>query len=124
MYKLLVIDDSETNTMLIKSVFEDESSDIEVVIENNSKNAMSVVKTIHPNLILLDLMMPGINGEDILKELKSEPHTKDIPVIVVSAKQDQSEIDTVIELGAMEYIMKPISINNLFTRVTDLIKNM
>lgn len=124
MYKLLVIDDSETNTMLIKSVFEDESSDIEVVIENNSKNAMSVVKTIHPNLILLDLMMPGINGEDILKELKSEPFTKDIPVIVVSAKQDQSEIDTVIELGAMEYIMKPISINNLFTKVTDLIKNM
>lgn len=121
MYKLLVIDDSETNTMLIKAVFEDESNEIEVLIENQSKNAINMVKTSMPDLILLDLMMPGINGEDILKELKQDPQTTVIPVIVVSAKQDQTDIDNVINLGALEYIIKPISIDNLYNRVTNIL---
>jgi len=106
MYKLLVIDDSETNTLLIKSLFEDESDEITVYIETNSKNAVDTVVEVMPSLILLDLMMPGIDGEEILRELKKMDSVKDIPVVVISAKQEAEDIQKVLDLGAFEYIKK------------------
>lgn len=122
MDKILVIDDSETNTILIKSIFEDEDSNSEIIIVNNSKEAVSKAITTMPSLILLDLMMPGINGEDILKELKQRDETKHIPVIVVSAKQEEEDIKHVLQLGALVYIKKPISIYNLYKRVREITK--
>lgn len=120
MRKLLVIDDSETNTMLIKSLFEYDEG-IEIIIENDSLSAIETVKATMPSLILLDLMMPGIDGEQILRELKQIESTKDIPIVVISAKQEQEDIDTVMELGALEYIKKPIGISNLYDKVRELL---
>ena len=114
--KILVIDDSETNNLLIKSLFED-TEQYEVYIENNSTIALDKTLIYNPDVILLDLMMPFKDGIVVFKELKNHPSTKKIPVIVVSARYEKKEVELLMKMGAVDYILKPIGINNVFERV-------
>lgn len=111
--KILVIDDSETNILLIKSLFEDEEL-IHVDVLLNSRLALKRIEEVMPDLILLDIMMPDIDGFTILTILKRDEQLKHIPVIVVSAKDEQTDIDRAYALGAENYITKPIIIDELF----------
>ena len=110
--KILVIDDSETNILLIKSLFEDEEL-IHVDVLLNSRLALKRIEEVMPDLILLDIMMPDIDGFTILTILKRDEQLKHIPVIVVSAKDEQTDIDRAYALGAENYITKPIIIDEL-----------
>jgi two-component system, OmpR family, phosphate regulon response regulator PhoB len=79
-------------------------------------------KRAHPDLILLDLMLPDLQGTEICKSLKSDPETKDIPVIMLTAKGE--EIDRVLgfELGADDYVVKPFSVRELILRIQVVLK--
>jgi len=79
--------------------------------------AVDRVIQVKPDLILLDLMIPGIEGFDVCKLLKSNPSTARIPIIMVSAKTEESNIVTGLELGADDYITKPFSVSVLIARV-------
>ena len=120
--KILVIDDSETNNILIKSLFE-HLEGYEVIALNNSKEVLHIIEKFLPDLILLDLMMPQKDGFTILKELKSIPVCKDIPVIIVSAKQEARDIELAMKLGASDYIRKPLGNNNLVKKVEAFFTN-
>ena len=98
-YKILVIDDSETNLYLIKSIFRDQKN-ISVFSESESSHALKVVKQIRPDIILLDLMMPEIDGFELLKQLKSNINFRNIPVVIISAYDDDVLINRATELGA------------------------
>jgi CheY-like chemotaxis protein len=76
-----------------------------------------------PDLILLDLLMPRINGYDFLTEIKASGKTKDIPVIVISALTDQENVNKAMALGANEFIKKPVDIKKLVELVGSVIKN-
>ncbi|MCG8701372.1 MAG: response regulator [Bacteroidales bacterium] len=115
-YKVLVIDDSEVNLFLIKSIFEDQT-DIKISIENNSRKAMKNIKEKQPDLILLDLMMPHVDGYQILEELNEDEKLKSIPVIVISAKSDRDSVAKAFEYNIVDYIKKPIVLPDIENKI-------
>lgn len=116
--KLLVIDDSETNVLLLKSIFDDVEG-IQVSVLLNSRLAIKKISELKPHLILLDIMMPDMDGFTILAIVKNDDKLKNIPVIVVSAKDDQVDVDRAMSLGALDYVKKPFGIDLLYTKVLD-----
>lgn len=117
--KLLIIDDSETNLLLIESMFESNSR-VQVLTKGSGKNIVPFCRKNLPDLILLDLMMPEISGFDVLDLLQRDSDLKQIPVIIISALDGQTDIKRAIELGATDYIVKPID----FDENTKLILEM
>ena len=117
--KLLLVDDSSTNNMLIKSYFEEEN--YTVLTAEDGPTALDILNSEMPDLILLDIMMPGMDGYQVLTKIKSNPVTRRIPVIVVSAKDKKADITKAFELGAIDYITKPVGLGNLFEIVERLI---
>ena len=111
---ILVVDDEKYIVEMLQYNLEKEG--YKVLTARNGKQALEQVKR-HVDLILLDIMMTEMNGLDVLRELKRVEKTKSIPVLFLTAKS--SEIDEVIglELGAEDYIVKPISIKKLIARV-------
>jgi two-component system, sensor histidine kinase and response regulator len=104
---VLVIDDSETNLLLFESMFENEPR-INILVKDSGKDIIEYCKKNNPDLILLDLMMPEISGFDVLEILQSHNELKQIPIIIISALDGPAEIKRAIELGANDYIIKPI----------------
>ena len=85
---------------------------------DNGEEALGLAKQYHPDLIILDLMLPGLQGEDILKTLKDDVELKVIPVIVFSNKSNQSDIDNVLKSGAAKFMIKSSTdLNDLTTVV-------
>ena len=118
---ILVIDDSTTNVVLLQAVLNNKGYIIETAL--NVKDAYTVVNRKIPDLILLDLLMPRINGYEFLKEIKANDKTCKIPVIVVSALTDQENIQRSMALGANEFITKPVDIQKLLEMVDLVLKN-
>ncbi len=116
LFTILIVEDSETSGLLIQSLFE-ETGRYKANIAMTGTKALHFVKKEIPNLILLDIMLPDIDGYTILKRLKMNHTTKNIPVIMVSAKNRTADIEKAMKLGAIDYIVKPIGVNNLFARV-------
>jgi two-component system alkaline phosphatase synthesis response regulator PhoP len=116
---ILVVDDEKDIVEMLQYNLEKEG--YKVLTARNGKQALEQVKR-HVDLILLDIMMTEMNGLDVLRELKRVEKTKSIPVLFLTAKS--SEIDEVIglELGAEDYIVKPISIKKLIARVRTAIR--
>jgi CheY-like chemotaxis protein len=105
--KLLVVDDAEANLLLFQSMFENDDR-IEVLLRDNGKDMEAYCQEHMPDLILLDLMMPDVHGFEVLKALKSNPGLKDIPVIIISALDGKEDKNKGKELGALEYMVKPV----------------
>ena len=105
--KLLVIDDSEANLMLFESMFENDIR-IELLLRDNGIGIEKYCSKHMPDLIMLDLMMPEVNGFEVLERLQSNADLKHIPVVIISALQGHDDIKRAIDLGAFDYIIKPV----------------
>jgi len=104
---VLVVDDTPDNLSLMSGILKDT---YKLKVANSGERALKLARGEHPpDLILLDIMMPGISGYDVIKELKQDPKTRDIPVIFVTAVIDMEEEKRGLDLGAVDYITKPIS---------------
>lgn len=116
---ILVVDDEQDIVDLVKYNLQREG--YRILTARNGKEALDQSQK-HPSLILLDVMMPEINGLEVLKTLKSNPSTRGIPVVFLTAKG--SEVDEIIglELGADDYISKPISIPKLIARIKNVLR--
>ena len=115
--KLLLADDDEaivdaTTIML-------EMMGYEVMQTLDGSKVIDIVKN-SPDLILLDIWMSGIDGRDVCKELKSNPETKDIPVLMISASRDIRQ--SALEAGANDFLEKPFEMNDLLAKVETLLK--
>ncbi len=116
---ILVVDDSETNLVLLEAVLKERGLKV-----NTAKSVNQAMDTLHsekPDLILLDLLMPGVNGYDMLDRLKSSNEFKDMPVIIVSAVIDPETQKTCLDKGAWDYMTKPVEIDTLLTRVGEIL---
>jgi two-component system, OmpR family, alkaline phosphatase synthesis response regulator PhoP len=120
-YKILVVDDEKDIVDILKYNLEKESEFI-VITAFDGKEAIDKAISEKPNLIILDIMMPELNGFDVCKKLKTYAETSKIPVIFLTAKEN--EIDEIIglELGADDYIQKPISPRKVIARVKSVIR--
>lgn len=112
--KILVVEDDEDILELISYNLEREN--YSVTKAESGEDALRRTAQTPPDLILLDLMLPGIDGLEICRQLKSEPGTRAIPIVMVTAKGEESDIVTGLELGADDYVTKPFSIKELLAR--------
>ena len=114
-YKILVVDDVPLNQMLVERMLGRFNFNIKKA--GNGYEALQSIKEEKPDLILLDIMMPVMDGFEVLKELKRSPETKDIKVIILSALNTNSDIIKGYELGAKDFITKPIMLDKLVNSV-------
>ena len=106
METILVVDDTESNIDILVDVL-DEKYDIRVALDGQS--ALEIAESEHPDLILLDIMMPGMDGYEVCRRLKRSEKTQDIPVIFVTSMGEVEDETRGFEVGAIDYIVKPIS---------------
>ncbi|OSM04036.1 HD domain-containing phosphohydrolase [Magnetofaba australis] len=104
--KIFVVDDTETNIDVLLETLADEY-DVSVALDGES--ALEDIPLTNPDLILLDVMMPGMDGYEVCRRLKENPATREIPVIFITAKQESSDETHGFEVGAVDYITKPFS---------------
>ena len=101
-YTVLVVDDVPTNVMLVQAILKKEGYTL--LTTDSGAKALRIAQERHPNLILLDIMMPEMDGYEVLQHLKSNPETNNIPVIIMSALSDMQSIVKGYQLGATEYV--------------------
>lgn len=119
MAKILIVDDDEETTKLIGTMLK--SNGHEAISVNNSMNAVEAAHSTLPDLILLDIMMPGINGIELCKIFHSTTKLKEIPIIMVSALNDIGSKRDSFNAGARDFLTKPILPKVLADKINALI---
>src|SRR5512136_798157 len=119
-YKILVVDDEPNIVKLVESRLR--ANGYDVVSAANGSQGLERARQEKPDLILLDIMMPEMNGEAVLIEIKKDPATKSIPVIMLTAKQDADDIvRCVADLGATDYIVKPFVAGEFLRKINTVL---
>lgn len=112
---VLVADDDRDILQLVS--FRLERADYEVVQANDGEEALRLVKELRPDLAVLDLMMPKLNGYEVIREIRRHEETKAIPVILLTARVQEADVARGFEAGADDYLKKPFSPQELRARV-------
>jgi DNA-binding response OmpR family regulator len=120
MKRILVIDDLPENVFMLQDRLEHEGFD--VITAYDGKSGMEKAYQEHPDLILLDVMMPDITGIEVCKTLVTDKQTSDIPIILVTAKSGAEDTKEGLEAGAFDYIKKPFNRIELLARVNSALK--
>jgi DNA-binding response OmpR family regulator len=120
MAKRVLIADDEPN-IVASLEFLMEQAGFEVKVAGDGAQALALVGSFRPDLVLLDVMMPGKNGYEVCQQLKGDAATRDIRVILLSAKGRDVEVAKGLELGADAYVTKPFSTRELVARVKDML---
>ena len=118
-YKILIVDDVVSNVLLLKILLTNEK--FQVCTANNGRTCIEMAKKEHPDLILLDVMMPDINGFDTAVVLKKDEETKDIPIIFLTALNTPQDLVHGFQVGANDFLTKPFNKEELVMRVTQQI---
>lgn len=118
--RLLLIEDEEDIAALIK--LQAEMSGYKLHVEVDGLNGYLAVEREKPDLVILDIMLPGQSGLDVCRKMKHHPELKDIPVILISAKSEELDVILGLELGADDYVTKPFSPKVLFSRVKAVLR--
>lgn len=119
--RILLIDDEVDFGKLVKMNLE-LISNFRVDVATNGKQGISLAKKLKPDLILLDILMPGIDGLEVLKRLKEDKNTMAIPVVMLTAKGDEGSRIEAMRLYDEEYITKPIEAPELKTKIENVFK--
>src|SRR5437016_510137 len=117
---ILLIEDEEDIAALIK--LQAEISGYKLYVETDGINGFRTIEREKPELVILDIMLPGQNGLDICRKMKHNPELKNIPVIIISAKNEELDVVLGLELGADDYVAKPFSPKILFSRVKAVLR--
>ena len=117
---VLVVEDEEDIMEVIRFNLEKEGYEVNQAL--SGEKALQVIENNLPSLVLLDLMLPGINGLDLCRILKQNDRTKAIPVIMLTAKSEDADIVAGLEMGAEDYITKPFSPRVLVARVRTILR--
>ncbi|CAO3415106.1 diguanylate cyclase domain-containing protein [Azospirillum endophyticum] len=104
--KILVVDDIPSNVHVLSRILKD---DYDIYFATDGEKALDLVQARMPDLVLLDIMMPGMDGFEVCRRIKGDPTTHDIPVIFISAKSEVEDETRGLEVGAIDFITKPIS---------------
>jgi CheY-like chemotaxis protein len=117
MSHILIVDDIEDNSFLLKTLLETEGYTVDVV--NRGLVALRIIKTQHPDIVLLDVMMPDMNGYEVTERIREDPSLSNIQIVLVTAYTDISE-DEAMAMGANAFIRKPIDVTQLLAIVKTL----
>lgn len=118
--RILLIEDEEDIASLIK--LQAEALGYKLHVEVDGVNGFHAVEREKPDLVILDLMLPGQNGLDVCRKIKSHPDLRNIPVVILTAKSEEIDIVLGLELGADDYVAKPFSPKVLFSRIKAVLR--
>src|SRR4051794_12338799 len=113
--RILVVDDAAANIQMVTAILREHGYQISVA--TNGRQALAVLERVRPDLILLDVLMPEMDGFEACRRIKSNPAYQDIPIIFLTAKTDATDIVRGFELGAVDYVPKPFNAYELLARV-------
>jgi DNA-binding response OmpR family regulator len=119
-YRLIVIDDSQDMLELLK--FNLVSEGYEVKAFFNAVDALKYVTTENTDMVITDWMLPEMDGLDLCRNLKHNPSTQEIPVVMLTGKSDEIDVVTALEVGAEEFIPKPVRIKEMLTRLKKILR--
>lgn len=111
---ILVVDDTETNIDILLELLSDR---YDIVVALDGESALDIVQEENIDLILLDIMMPDMDGYEVCKRLKANENTKEIPIIFITAKTDEESIEKAYDIGGIDYVSKPFKPKELLARV-------
>jgi CheY-like chemotaxis protein len=118
--RVLIADDNEQNRELLDAYLADEG--YTVLFANDGQEAMDVVDAQEVDLILLDIMMPRMSGYEVCEQLKADAEKRDIPVLMVTALNEQGDIEKAVKAGCDDFLTKPVNQLELKTRVRSLLR--
>ena len=117
---VLIVDDNPQNIELLQAFLE--SLPVKIVTAIDGLDALQKVADHHPDLVLLDIMMPQMSGFQVCRRLKSDPKTRDIQVLMVTALNELGDIEQANEVGTDDFVSKPVNKIELLTRVKSLLR--
>ena len=118
--KALIVDDDEELVELIRDVF-DADGRFDVRVANNGFDAGMMVKEYKPDIIVLDVMLPDINGKEVCQRVRSDSTLDDVRIFCISGMVEADKIDDLKEAGADDFMQKPFEVDSLFARVCELL---
>jgi DNA-binding response OmpR family regulator len=116
--KILIVDDDVTMTELLKTLLRVEGHMPTTV--NDSTKAIEIAGSVDPDLITLDLMMPGLSGFEVCELLQQDPKFAKIPIVIISAKDDSDSKARALKAGAKGYVTKPFKADELMQKINEL----
>jgi two-component system alkaline phosphatase synthesis response regulator PhoP len=117
---ILAVEDDQDIQELVRYNLAKEGYRVEVV--GSGEEALRAVRCEAPNLVLLDLMLPGVDGLEVVRQLKSDPATRALPVIILTAKGEEADVVSGLEIGADDYVPKPFSPRVLIARIRAVLR--
>lgn len=117
---ILIVDDHVQNTELLQAYLEVLSCNVRVAIDG--VEALEQVEVKHPDLILLDIMMPRLSGFEVCQRIKDDPSTENISILIVTALAEMGDVEKGIDCGADDFLTKPVNKFELLTRVKSLLR--
>ena len=121
MKKILIVDDEPNIVMTLEYTFK--KSNYEVFIARDGQEALDILKTNFPDVIILDIMMPMVDGFATLEQIRKDANLQHTKVMFLSAKNKESDIEKGLALGADAYMTKPFSIKKVVEKVEELLEN-
>ena len=119
MRKILIVDDEPNIVMSLEYIFKKEN--FKVYIARDGAEAIQIAEDVIPDIMVLDIMMPNVDGYQVIKHFKKHIELKHVKVVFLSAKNKQSDIELGMKLGADKYLAKPFSTKNLVKEVKQLL---
>ena len=119
MPRILIADDDTPNAELIEAHLD--GSGYETRISSNGEDTLAVARSWKPDLILLDIMMPKLSGFEVCRRLRSDPATRNIGILMVTALDQSTDVETAVESGTDDFLTKPINKTELLLRVRTLL---
>jgi len=116
--KILIVDDKREVVELVTATLEGEG--YQIISASDGREALEKIGKEKPDLVLLDVVMPKMNGLEVLAKVKKDPQTKDVPIIMLTAKGQQLDKDKGMRLGAEDYIIKPFSPSHLLRKIEEI----
>ena len=117
--RILAVDDDTQLTQLLQLVFE--SRGFGVTIANSGEQALEALENELPEAILLDLMMPGMSGQEVCMQIRANPRTSNIPIIILTARSDAKTRRELMEVGVTDYLIKPIRPSDLIECIREAV---
>jgi DNA-binding response OmpR family regulator len=118
-YKILIIDDDKTLQMMLKTVLA--SHGFDVISTFSGEEGLLLASSEKPDFVILDVIMPGVKGREVCRKLKADPQTKDIPILFLSSKDSEDDVEAELKAGAVGHVTKPVNSMSLVRKIKQIL---